>query len=745
MIVKRKAYIFTFLFTLLLAINFAHAQVDRQDTIASVKRLQSTIDKAYLDQDFLSAIKYLNKAKKLVAKTTDSVLSAEVMISSARLYYYLQHFTKAAEQNATAISILNNTDQKKTLGEAFVLNGLILTNLGDYESARTFINEAKKLYKVLGLEQGEANVALAMGVLNLKQRRFTEAIDNFDSCLVYYYNNNYLYEQAFVQVYKADALIQSSKNRRNIAEANINLLRAKSIIDANNFYRLNLMLLKVTVEIEMMEGSSLKAQKDLNIYLKKKDSISQVYLSAIATESDIDSNIGDLKEIIKTQRNDIVKQAKSLTFNQATTALSIALMIILSLLTLSLYKNNRLRKKANNLLKDKNTELIVAKDKAEKASAAKAQFLSTITHELRTPLYAVTGLTHLLMEEDPKPVQKEHLESLRFSGDYLLSLINNILDINKLEAKKVELDSTTFNLRKRINDVLIALKKSADDQKNKIHFEFDESIPQFVNGDTLRISQILINLVGNAAKFTQNGNIWIRVKRISSTEKTINLHFEVEDDGVGISQKKQQLIFENFSQGSSKINRKFGGSGLGLAIVKNLLELLNSKIILESKLGLGSKFSFNLTLKIPESNDISLHKILPVVKVDYKKLEALKVLIVEDNLINQMVTKKILAKNHIGSTIVGNGIDAVEAMKAGSFDVVLMDIHMPGISGIEATVRIRKFNTTVPILALTAVTLEENLDDFYRAGFNDIIPKPFKPKEFFEKIYKAVFLSSTVV
>ncbi len=745
MIFRKKTYPLTFIFSLCLAINFAYAQVDKQDTIASVKRLQVAIGTAISDQDFISAIKYMNGVKKMVSKSTDSILSSEVMLSSANLNYYLQNYSKAAEKTATAILVLSKTDQKETLGNAYLLNGMILTRLGDFESANTFLNEADNIYDNLDLEYGTASVELAKGILALKQNNFYTAIQYFDSCLIYFYDNNRLYDQAFTQVYKADAIIQSAKTREDISKAKINLLRAKAIIDGNNFYRLKITALKINVQIELMEGNKQKAQIDLNKYLDKKDSISQVYLAAIATEIDIESNIGDLKQIIKTQRNDIVKQAKTLTFNQATTSLSIALMLILSLLTLSLYKNNRLRKKANNLLKDKNTELILAKDKAEKASAAKAQFLSTITHELRTPLYAVTGLTHLLMQEDPKPVQKEHLESLRFSGDYLLSLINNILDINKLEAKKVELDSTTFNLKKRINDVLVALKKSADDQKNIVHFEFDEAIPRYINGDTLRISQILINLVGNATKFTQNGNIWVRVKKLSSTNNTINLHFEVEDDGVGISDKKQLIIFENFSQSSSKINRKFGGSGLGLAIVKNLLELLNSKILLESHLGKGSKFSFNLALNLPETSELEKRKRTPIITVDTTKLHNLKVLIVEDNNINQMVTKKILLKNKMLSTVASNGLDAIEAVKSGSFDVILMDIHMPGISGIEATKRIRKFNKDVPILALTAVTLDENLDDFYTAGFNDIIPKPFKPEDFFEKIYKAVIVDIPTV
>ncbi len=421
-----------------------------------------------------------------------------------------------------------------------------------------------------------------------------------------------------------------------------------------------------------------------------------------------------------------------------TNGLSIALIVILSLLTLSLYKNNNLRAKANELLQDKNSELILAKEKAEKASLAKAQFLSTITHELRTPLYAVTGLTHLLMEENPKEYQKEHLNSLKFSGEYLLSLINNILDLNKLEANKVEIEKTTFNLKKRMNDVLVALKKSAADRNTNLYLEFDESISSRLAGDPLKLSQILINLIGNSIKFTQNGDVFVRVQKLGENKNKVSLRFEIEDNGVGISKKKQKSIFETFSQGSLQINRKFGGTGLGLAIVKNLLELMNSKIYLESQLGKGSKFWFDINFQVSEEITDESNPNNIIYDVDYIALENKNVLVVEDNKINQMITKKILEKNKMKCMVADNGMDAIKMVQEHSFDLVLMDIHMPGISGIEATQKIREFNKKLPIIALTAVTIDENLDDFYRAGFNEIIPKPFKPEEFFEKIYHTI-------
>ncbi|MBV1923841.1 MAG: response regulator [Flavobacteriaceae bacterium] len=498
------------------------------------------------------------------------------------------------------------------------------------------------------------------------------------------------------------------------------------------------MCIRDSSQIALRENQNEVAENLLKLFTKKNDSLHHIYLSTISKSVEEESKVGDLNEIIANQQDDIEKQQKSINLGKTTTGLSIALIIILSLLALSLFKNNNLRAKANDLLKDRTVELTLSKEKAERASLAKAQFLSTITHELRTPLYAVTGLTHLLLEEDPKPTQKEHLNSLKFSGEYLLSLINNILDLNKLEANKVEVEKTGFSLKKRINDVLVALNRTAEDRKNTLQLEYDDTIPEKLVGDPLKLSQILINLIGNSVKFTQNGAVNVRVQKLEQNSKNVKLHIEIEDNGVGISKKKQKSIFETFSQGSLQINRKFGGSGLGLSIVKNLLELMNSKIHLESQLGQGSKFWFDISLDVSEVQDEDSNPKNIIYDIDYVALENVSILVVEDNKINQMITKKILEKNKMKCQVADNGMDAIKLVKENNFEVILMDIHMPGISGIEATQRIREFNKQIPIIALTAVTIDENLDDFYKAGFNEIIPKPFKPEDFFEKIYRTL-------
>ncbi len=717
------------------------------DTLVLIKQLHLEGRESVKTQHYEDAMVSLTKAYKLANSPTFTAERLEIHFSLAQLNYYLQNYEKAGKEVRDILNKLKNTNQLREIAEANTLLGLIYTQLGKNEEAEIILRKADNYFSSQNDERNRANVLLGFGILEFKKENYKTAINYFDAAIPSFKESNSYYQEALAYLNRAESLIKinPSEIRNSLDKAETNLAKATSLAKAHHLTKLEIETYRLSSYIALRKNDYGLAEKNMATFERKSDSIYQVYLKAISAGINTESDVGNLNEIIDKQQSDLDKQQKSINFGKMTTGLSIALIVILSLLTLSLYKNNNLRAKANELLQDKNNELQLAKEKAEKASLAKAQFLSTITHELRTPLYAVTGLTHLLLEENPKPDQKEHLNSLKFSGEYLLSLINNILDLNKLEANKVEVEKTTFQLKKRLNDVLIALKKSADDRKNQLLFEFDETIPDKLVGDPLKLSQVLINLIGNSLKFTQNGTVTVRVKKIKEENNKALLHFEIEDNGVGISKKKQKSIFESFSQASLQINRKFGGTGLGLAIVKNLLELMGSRIQLESQLGKGSRFWFDINFNISEEFIENTSQKNTLVAVDYEALENRTVLVVEDNKINQMITKKILEKNKMVCTVADNGMDAIKLVQENEFDIVLMDIHMPGISGVEATQEIRKFNKHLPIIALTAVTIDENLDDFYRAGFNEIIPKPFKTEEFFEKIFRTLESRKTVI
>lgn len=737
LILKYKIFL-PLVLCLLVSVNSSSAQI--KDTIVTIKQLQYSASKALETENFMEAVKNLNDANKLAMLPKYRSYKPDVELSIAELYYNLEYFDKAIDETKKAIENGETYKNFYKLAKAYNLYGIILVSNGKTEIAEKYLSKADSIYTDLNDEKSKANVLYGKGLLEIRLGNYEKAISYLKPAAQSFKEQGLLYQEvgAYSSIADALSLINPEIYPRPLQEARNFLKTVSEISYSQGFTKYIVESHRINSQILIAEKMNSKAEEELKYYFNRKDSLRQIHLKAIERGIQAESAIGDLNEIIATQQDDLTKQEKSLFFGKLTGWLSIALILILSLLTLSLYKNNNLRAKANELLQDKNTELQEAKENAEKASQAKAQFLSTITHELRTPMYTVTGLTHLLLEEDPKPEQREHLNSLKFSGEYLLSLINNILDLNKLEANKVEIEKAPFNLKKRIDGVLIALKKSAEAKNNNVHYEYDPTLPNEVMGDSLKISQILINLISNSIKFTENGDIWVRVKNAEKSANKVVVHFEVEDTGDGISKKKQNTIFESFSQGSLQINRKYGGTGLGLSIVKNLLELMGSKIFLESKLGEGSKFWFNISYDIAESETNIVDPKNMEVVLDNDIFENKSVMIVEDNKINQMITKKILEKKKMSCTVVDNGMDAIKHAKEQDFDVILMDIHMPGISGIEATKKIREFNRTVPIIALTAITIEENLEDFYKAGFNEFIPKPFNAEDFFEKINRVL-------
>lgn len=383
----------------------------------------------------------------------------------------------------------------------------------------------------------------------------------------------------------------------------------------------------------------------------------------------------------------------------------------------------------------KNKQLKLAKDKAENLSKVKSDFYSEISHELRTPLYAVIELSGLLLKENVSVKHKEYIESLRFSGNHLMSLINNVLELNKVESGKMKIQQIDFELKNLVSNIIESLEYALRDSNNTISFKYDENIPQSLTGDSLKVSQILINLISNAIKFTNNGHIEIEIDRLKDVEEDeVRLAFKIVDNGSGISEEMQSQVFEDFYQEHSKNGKSYKGTGLGLSIVKRLLVVMGSDINVISKENEGSTFFFELNFRVTEIDS------LPII-IYKSQLEYIKnknFLIVDDNKINQLVTRKVLDHLNIKSKAVDSGAKAIALIKEEEFDCVLMDINMPELDGYETTELIREFNRDVAIVALTAATKNEVEVKASMHGMDDYILKPFITKDFVETITKAM-------
>jgi len=382
-------------------------------------------------------------------------------------------------------------------------------------------------------------------------------------------------------------------------------------------------------------------------------------------------------------------------------------------------------------------EIIKAKELAESANRAQEQFLSTISHELRTPMNAVIGISNLLLEESPRPDQTENLKILKFSANNLLAIINDLLDLSKIEAGKLDTVAKDFDLEHTLSNIKKSHSLKAKNKGVELNINVEKNVPNILVGDAHRLNQILNNLVGNAVKFTDKGKIDITVKLVKSTDAEVELNFTVKDTGIGIPADKILDIFEPFSPASAITNRIYGGTGLGLAITRRLIELQSGKISVLSEVGKGSTFMFSLPFR--KSKRESLPKETEM--KTYTGLSGIRVLLVEDNKVNQKVANKFLTKWDAVVEIVDNGQEALDKLKTESYDVVLMDLLMPVMDGYEATRKIRKMtrHSELPVIALTASAMSHEREKAFEAGVNDYICKPFVPSELYSKIAKYAY------
>ncbi|MEM9866161.1 MAG: response regulator [Bacteroidota bacterium] len=720
----------------LLCIFFCTQSGTAQNDSSTTAKVQGIFDDflTYRHQNRIDkALETLNQAAEIAENNEDAKLLLDTYHQFARLYLEEGDRETALFYWDRAGILLK--DLSYPFGEAFhkYLEACVQFDEGNNFQSLKLLEEARTLSNNRNLGN---NILLLEGYLYTNIGNYEDAITNLNALIV----NSDDKERPYLATKANVQLAKISQIQEDLEDGIVHAKAAMEVAQKHSYFKEIQVANQLLSQIYERTGAfdeSLLYRKNLE---KIKDSLfnlEKVKLEANAADKiRFEHQMNEINKL--TAKNEELSESKNRS--EITAILTSAFLTIISLLAVSLFRNNQIKLKTNDLLYTKNKELELARDAAVSAMEAKTNFLSTVTHELRTPLYAVTGLTHLLLEENPADHQKEHLKSLKFSGDYLLNFINDILQINKIDADKLEPLNIEFKLEKVLTDVVDSLQSNANENSTTLILDYDSNIPQQLLGDPLKLSQVFMNLVGNALKFTKEGKVEVIAKLLRKEEDQVTLYFEVKDNGIGISEQQQKSIFESFEQGSVQINREYGGTGLGLTIVKSLLGLFDSKIHLESEVGHGSSFFFEMDLK-RDTN--ALEEVAFELNPEEFDFKGLHVLVVEDNKINQVITKKMLNKKEITCDIANNGNQAIDLAKTNAYDAILMDIHMPGISGEEATRQIRKFDLEIPIIALTAISLDDSLESFYQAGCNDVVTKPFKPEVFYQKIGENIFRKKT--
>lgn len=743
------------------------------------------IDIVEFEPDLLAHLQELQKHNDNTSQSEDLLNFTNEL---GQFYYRLSHFPKALElfqyiiQNCEKMSL-----QNEAYANSLSLSGAIHRYVGNLEEAEQYLIKALEVDRLAQDTYYIASSMIDLAQVYIQKKDLPAAQSYLDSANVFYAtesSNRPGCEPCAMRVRRVKADVY---NLAGDYQAALNeLIEQRSFYDANggdinvlHTMRYYVVLGNTYLGLKRYKEAIKTAEKGLALHpsirifggaelykiLYTAQEASGNYKAALTAYRNYNSSYDTLVSFRNSQKvtrlelenqfqqqrladslqveqkrleGELVLQAE---INQQKTSRNIIVGIGLAVLLIALGLWQRLRyiRKTKAVLEEKNAIIEQEKDKAQASEKAKHQFLANMSHEIRTPMNAIKGMTDILLRRDPKKAQLTYLNGIKQSSDSLLVIINDILDLSKIEVGKVNLETILFSISEVVQNVHTIMQFKAEEKGLDLLLRVSDDLPQ-VLGDPARLNQVLLNLVGNAVKFTERGLVTISVNQEAQQAEQVQVRFTVSDTGIGIGEDRLEEIFDSFEQAYSDTTRKFGGTGLGLSISKKLVELHGGKIWVESSKGKGSQFHFTIPYLISDEKTTAIAETSNTTETHpADSLQGVRVLLVEDNAFNALVAQEELedAIAEVIVEVVENGAIAVEKVKTSDFDLILMDVQMPVMNGYEATQKIRLQDAAkaqIPIIAMTANVMQEEVDRCMEAGMDAFVSKPFDTDDLLQKM-----------
>lgn len=691
---------------------------------------QNNIGRIYERQgDFVKALEYYNMSLKIKEEMGDQRLISNTLINIGSVFFAQGDPDEALEYYNNALKIKEELGNPNDIALVLIHIGTVYGEQGDTDKAIELFNRSLKIKEEVGDLQSVAGLQHNLGLIFAEQGEKDKALE--------YYRNSLVIRK---QINDKGGVAESLSVLALFHQSQGNF---KQAIDYGN------QAFKLAEEIGDIEYSkdiswdlygSYKAvgkyQKALEMHelaISLRDSILSEQNQRAAIEQEYRYDYEKQKALDDLENEKRVAMETQKKENQQKLSLAIGIGLLLALIMAwGIFNRLKVTRQQKLIIEEQ-------KKKVEQSEKYKEQFLANMSHEIRTPMHAISGMVNILQRNDHPPSQEVYLDAMSKSADNLVVILNDVLDLSKIEAGKLDIESIPMNPRSVIDNVLQILKFRAEEKGLTMSAKVDDDVPQHVMGDPARLNQILINLVGNAIKFTEKGSVSINLEKAAD-----NLVFKVVDTGIGIPKEKQEHIFGAFEQATESTSRHYGGTGLGLNITRQLVQLQKGSVLVNSEEGKGSTFSVSLPLVKAKAEAKGSEMLTEErLKSMQAALKGIRILLAEDNPFNQMIAQDDLEYYIEGVTIdiASNGQQAIEKYKHEHYDIILMDVQMPEVNGFEATRSIRSIETEenskkpIPIIAMTASLLVTEINNCFDAGMNNYIPKPYKVNELIGTIF----------